>query len=82
MSSIPISFTAAVAGMTSAPPTVPSATPSVKTRAYTRAMSTPIASAISRFSAVARTMRPKRVRARNQPIPAAMAAPHAMTTRL
>jgi hypothetical protein len=32
ISSIPISLTAAVAGITSAPPTVPRATPSVKTR--------------------------------------------------
>jgi hypothetical protein len=45
-------------------------------------MSTPSASAISRFSAVAVTMRPNRVRVRNQPMRMAMIPPAAMTTRL
>ena len=68
--------------MTSAPPTVPSAIPSVKTRAETRAMFTPRASAMRRFSAAARTIRPKRVRVSSQPISAAITPAAAMTTRL
>ena len=73
---------AAVAGMTSAPPRVPSAVPRVKTFAYTRRMSTPSASAISRLSAAARMMRPNAVRVSSQPIERAMTRLAAMTIRL
>ena len=79
---MPISLIAAVAGITRAPPRVPSAVPSVKTFAYTRRMSTPSASAISRLSAVARMMRPNAVRVSSQPIASAMARLAAMTIRL
>ena len=56
--------------------------PSVKTRTYTKRMSTPSASAISRFSAAARMIRPKAVRVRSHPMPAAMAMLAPMTIRL
>ena len=56
--------------------------PRVKTRTYTLRMSTPSASAISRFSAAARTIRPNAVRARSQPMASAMATLAAMTIRL
>ena len=82
MSSTPISLMAAVEGITSAPPRVPSMHPRVKTRTYTLRMSTPRASAISRFSAAARTIRPNAVRARSQPMATAMATLAAMTIRL
>ncbi len=51
------------------PPRVPSAVPSVNTFAYTRRISTPSASAISRLSAAARMIRPKAVRVRSHPVP-------------
>jgi hypothetical protein len=82
ISSMPISLMAAVAGMTSAPPSVPSMVPSVKTRTYIHRMSTPRASAISRLSAEARMIRPKAVRVRSQPMPTAMARLAAITIRL
>ena len=82
ISSMPISLMAAVAGITSAPPSVPSMVPRVKTRTYTQRMSTPSASAISRLSAEARMMRPKTVRESSQPMPIAMARLAAMTIRL
>src|SRR4029453_5115420 len=82
MSSMPISLVAAVAGRTRAPPTVPSATRRVNTRTETRVMSTPRASLISRFSAVARTMRPNRVRVSSQPMPSAIGPPAAIPIRL
>ena len=77
-----MSSEAAAVGTTSAPPTVPSTVPSVNTLAYIQRTFTPSASLISRFSAVARRMRPKRVRCRKAPMPSAMAMLARITSTL
>ena len=81
-SSTAMSSEAAPDGTTSAPPTVPSMQPTVNTSANIFEALTPRPSAMSRFSAVARTMRPVRVRSRKNPSPTAMAMLAAMTSRL